>query len=57
MDKPIERWEAVIEFRAAIAIRVIEKMADDALLAHGFTKQYVNRRRGQLRRHSQGRKK
>lgn len=45
------RWQAVIELRAALALQVIEEMADKALADLGFSKQYINRRRGQIRRH------
>lgn len=46
----MSKWEAVIEFRAALALQEIERMADKALLELGFTQEYVNRSRGQKRR-------
>lgn len=43
---------ARIDLLSALARREIERMADEALVAIGFGREYVNRRRGQLRRHA-----
>lgn len=47
--------DALIERLAREALDEIERMADAALVAVGFPKETVNRRRGQLRRYRKDR--
>lgn len=48
--REMSRWQVMIDYRAAVAQAVIAYMADNTMLAIGFTQEYVNRSLAQKRR-------